>query len=189
MLPTSIDSNIYTGDTSMTIFSTYVYAYCNTDGKHYYIGQGSYDRVFRRSTKDDLIPNNKSQIKILGSMLTKEEELLLEYCYIYKYGRQNNNTDILLNKTSGTSITKSNYILSKDPLDLDLNAEGLRRYSSTHDLLNQTVMYLNEDASSCKYNIKLIQSLKDQLIDISENLKYINTNSLRYKKRYRALII
>jgi len=52
-----------------------------------------------------------------------------------------------------TSITKSNYILSKDPLDLDLNAEGLRRYSSTYDPLDQTVMYLNEDASSCKYYI------------------------------------
>jgi len=79
----------------------YVYAYLNkTTGEPYYIGKGSKNRAFVWH-KGISVPKDKSKIIFLESNLQESIALELEISYIKKYGRKDNNTGILLNRTDG----------------------------------------------------------------------------------------
>lgn len=77
----------------------YVYSYLREDGSPYYIGKGKGDRAFRKNRLYK--PNDFSRISILAECLTEPEAFSLERALIEKYGRKDNNTGILRNKTDG----------------------------------------------------------------------------------------
>ena len=84
----------------------YTYAYLREDGTPYYIGKGSGKRAFIKGNHKVSLPP-KEQILLLKQDLTEEEAYTHEKYMIYIFGRKDNKTGILLNRTEGGNKSTS----------------------------------------------------------------------------------
>jgi hypothetical protein len=78
----------------------YTYAYLREDGTPYYIGKGKAYRIYNKHRKYKP-PKDKSRIIFLKKNLTEEEAFKHEKYMIAIFGRKDNGTGILRNKTEG----------------------------------------------------------------------------------------
>lgn len=79
----------------------YVYMYLREDLTPYYVGKGNGVRAWIKHSGEVKPPKNKSHIVITHYNLTELWAFALERWYIRWYGRKDNNTGILRNKTDG----------------------------------------------------------------------------------------
>jgi hypothetical protein len=127
----------------MTIYSKlehpigfYVYAYLRKDGSPYYVGKGERRRAWSHSKKERInMPIDANLIIIMEQGLTELGAFALERRYIRWYGRKDNNTGILQNRTDGGEGTSGMKLSSTQRKEYRA-IQKKKVYDGTHHLLS-----------------------------------------------------
>ena len=114
--------NIYTSTKKPIGF--YVYAYLRKDGTPYYIGKGKGKRAWTRHHNVS-IPE-QTEIVILEAKLTEIGALALERRMICWYGRKDNATGILRNRTDGGDGVSGGICSAETRLKLSEASKGCK---------------------------------------------------------------
>jgi hypothetical protein len=139
----------------------YVYAYLReSDNTPYYIGKGKGNRAFHKSHNVS-VPKDRSKIQFIETELTETDAINLEKHYISLYGRKDNETGILRNKTNGGEGT-SGLIVTEEKkelnrLSLKIHGEKLWKTAAISNSKKQKQLYENGESIISKGNIEKIQ--------------------------------
>ena len=130
----------------MSIYPTgyYIYAYLRkSNNTPYYIGKGTKDRAWKKTKQDVIVaPGDKTKIVIMESNLTELGAFALERFYIRWYGRKDNGTGILMNRTDGGEgasgrilSDQSKQKMREKAIQLGIKPPNLKGYKHSEETL------------------------------------------------------
>lgn len=163
----------------MTSFIYYVYAYIRQDGTPYYIGKGKGNRYKTNHRSHGIsIPKDKSRIIFLETNLSNCGSLALERRYIRWYGRKDNGTGILRNRTDGGD--PGSYVPSKETNRKI--SESLKGRTLSEDHIRNIKEYQSNRTEEHKNNISLAKTGTNLSTDHKNNIGNGIRNSEKYKE-------
>jgi hypothetical protein len=139
----------------------YVYAYLReADQSPYYIGKGSGKRAYTEH-RNVRIPGNKELIVILKDGLTNDEAHELEIKFINQYGRKNNGTGILHNKTDGGEGTSGATLTEHTRKRMSDASKGVSKSTSHRENISKA---LTGRQRSLDHSANISAALKGRVI-------------------------
>jgi len=156
----------------------YVYMYLREDGTPYYVGKGTKRRAFSKTRT--INRPSKDRIVFPYTNLTEEDAFQKEIELIAKYGRKNNSTGILRNRTDGGEGTRGRVITPE--LREKLRQAGVKRANNIIKVCPKCKMQHKKRGPFCGYSCA---NAREQTPEIraskSEKLKIYHA---RYKKSH-----
>jgi hypothetical protein len=121
----------------------YVYQYLREDGTPYYIGKGKNTRAYENHGKVP-IPKKADNIQFVQENMLEEHALELEVSLIKKYGRKDNKTGMLLNRTDGGDGLSNPSLETREKMRYNIQMGVTGMLGKTHS--DETKMKMSESA-------------------------------------------
>ena len=136
----------------------FTYAFLRQDGSPYYIGKGCGSRHLKKSGRSVPPPRDTTRILILKRNLTESEAFNHEKYMIFVYGRKNNNTGILHNRTDGGEGCSGTIYSEESRRVMSQKRKNRVTKQSTRDKLSLAMA--RREPASAETRQKLSRSLK-----------------------------
>ena len=173
----------------------YVYLYLREDGTPYYVGKGKNGRAFRRRNYGEVQrPNDECKILFHAKNLSESDAFMLEKELIAKYGRKDNNTGILRNRTdggdgtSGAIVKDEIRIKSSERMKVRMNTPEMKAWTAAFNTRTKKGKKLSEEArkkmsESGKERWKTYEFSEETIKKMSERVLGENNPSKRPEVR------
>lgn len=135
----------------------YIYSYLREDYSPYYIGKGKNKRAYVKGRNEVRPPKDKSRVRILKDNLTEQEAFEVEKLYILMFGRKDNRTGILRNKTDGGDGVSGRVDSEETRRKKSISLTGRKVSQATCEKLRQNALGKTLSPES---RMKLSQKLK-----------------------------
>jgi hypothetical protein len=178
----------------MTQNEYYVYLYLREDGTPYYVGKGKNNRAFSRKGRNVHLPLDENNIIFHSKNLSEHDAFTLEKELIAKYGRKDNGTGILRNRTdggdgaSGAIVTDETKIKLSENMKVRMNTPEMKARTAAFNTRTKKGKTLSEEhkkkmSESHKERWKTYQFSEETIIKLSEQVSGENNPSKRPEVR------
>jgi hypothetical protein len=160
----------------------YVYFYLRSDFTPYYIGKGKEKRAWEKHHKGILTPKNKSKIILIEQNLTELQAFILERYYIRWFGRKDNKTGILRNRTDGGEGVSGRIVSEKTKTKISKSHIGKQQSPHREETKNLISKHNKKPKKETK-NMKIAQNKPEQKLLRSIKAKEYLSIEENYNKR------
>lgn len=160
----------------------YIYSYLREDLSPYYIGKGKDQRAYSKGRNEVRPPKDKSRVQIIKANLTEQEAFELEKLYILMFGRIDNETGILRNRTDGGDGPSGRVDSEETRRKKSIALTGRTISQATREKLRQNAL---GKTLSPEARMKLSQKLKGRICS-EEHIQKVRESKIGFRHTEEA---